>query len=77
MGVGFRLPPVAGLGGAGGAGAVRGSGGPGSPDKTAFDPMKHNPNDRFARLTPEQRVQRAQERERGGGQIVERRIEHN
>jgi len=41
--------------------------------------MKHNPNDRFARLTPEQRVQRARERAQGGGggQVIERRIERN
>jgi len=71
MGIGFRLPPA---GGPGGPDATQGSGGP---DKPRFDPMKLNPNDRFARLTPEQRVQRAQERQQGGGQVVERRIEQN
>jgi hypothetical protein len=74
MGFGFSLPPV---GGPGGPNGPRGPIGPGGPDKPGFDPMKHNPNDRFARLTPEQRVQRARERAQGGGQIIERRIELN
>jgi hypothetical protein len=62
MGVGFRLPPA----------SPNGPGGPGGP---AFDPMKHNPNDRFARLTAEQRVQRA--RQHGGlvQQNVDRDVE--
>jgi len=78
MGIGFRLPPVGGPGGdGGGPNASRGPGGPAGPLKPGFDPMKHNPNDRFARLTPEQRVQRAQQRQQGGGQIIERRIEQN
>jgi hypothetical protein len=66
--IGFRPPPV------GGPNAPHG---PDKPDGPAFDPMKHNPNDRFARLTAEQRVQRARERQQGGGQIVEQRIEKN
>jgi len=71
MGVGFRMPSNDGLGGPGG----HGGSGPGAPDKPGFDPMKHNPNDRFARLTPEQRVERA--RQRGGfmQQNVERNID--
>jgi hypothetical protein len=83
MGIGFRLPPVARQDGPGGGpNASRSPGamsGPGGPDKPGFNPMRHNPNDRFARLTPEQRVQRAQERAQGGGgaQIIERRIERN
>lgn len=62
MGIGFRLPPAA-------------PNGAGGPDRPGFDPMKHNPNDRFARLTPEQRVQRA--RQHGGfiQQNVDRDIE--
>jgi len=79
LGIGFKLPPAGGLGGMGGPNGPRGPGGPGGPggpDKPAFDPMKHNPNDRYARLTPEQRVQRARERAQGGGaQIIERRVE--
>lgn len=74
MGIGFRLPPP---GGPGGPNGPRGPFGPGGPEKPAFDPMKHNPNDRFARLTPEQRVQRARERAQGGGQVFEQRIERN
>jgi len=74
MGIGFRLPPAGGPGGFGGPNGPRR---PGGPDKPDFNPMKHNPNDRFARLTPEQRVQRARERAQGGGQIIERRIEQN
>src|SRR5258707_388818 len=74
MGIGFRLPPAGGPGGVGGPNGPRR---PGGPDKPDFNPMKHNPNDRFARLTPEQRVQRARERAQGGGQIIERRIEQN
>ncbi len=35
--------------------------GPPTP-RPGFDPMNRNPNDRFARFTPEQRVQRARER---------------
>jgi hypothetical protein len=70
MGIGFSLPP-------GGPNGPRGPLGPGGPVKPGFDPMKHNPNDRFAKLTPEQRVQRARERAQGGGQIIERRIEKN
>jgi hypothetical protein len=86
MGIGFRPPPVGGPGGLGGPNTGRvasGPGGtniargPGGPDGPRFDPIKHNPNDRFARLTPEQRVQRARERAQGGGQIVEQRIERN
>jgi len=42
--------------GVGFAGPGSGRPGPGS--------LKHDPNDRFARLTPEQRVQRARERRR-------------
>ena len=68
MGIGFRLPPT---------GGPDGPGGPGGPGKAGFDPMKHNPNDRFARLTPEQRVLRARERAQGGGTVIERRIEQN
>jgi hypothetical protein len=86
MGIGFRLPPVGGPGRvrpgeSGGPGGPTTGGpttirGPNGPDKPGFDPMKHNPNDRYARLTPEQRVQRARERAQGGGaQIIERRIE--
>jgi len=80
MGIGFRLSSAGGLGGLGGLSFVRGSGGsggtniargPGGSDSPRFDPMKHNPNDRFARLTLEQRVQRARERAQGGGQIFE------
>jgi len=82
MGIGFRLPPVGGpgrlrpgeSGGPGGPTTVRG---PNGPDKPGFDPMKHNPNDRFARLTPEQRVQRARDRAQGGIQIIERRVERS
>lgn len=86
MGIGFRLPPPGGPMGLGGPNIVRGPGGlgetnisrgPGGSDSPRFDPMKHNPNDRFARLTPEQRVQRARERAQGGGQVVEQRIERN
>jgi len=58
MGVGFRLPPP---------------GGPAGLDKPGFDAMKHDPNDRFARLTPEQRVERA--RQRGG--FIQQNIEQN
>lgn len=75
MGIGFRLPPVGGPDAAGGG--PNASHGPGKPDRPTFDPMKHNPNDRYARLTPEQRVQRARERQQGGGQIVEQRIEQH
>jgi hypothetical protein len=32
------------------------------PGRPGSDPLKHQPNDRFARLTPEQRVQRERER---------------
>jgi hypothetical protein len=32
------------------------------PPRPGSDPLKRNPNDRFARLTPEQRVLRARER---------------
>jgi hypothetical protein len=77
MGIGFRLPPAGGPGGFGSPNGPRGPFGPGGPDKSGFDPMKHNPNDRYARMTPEQRVQRARERAQGGGQIIERRIEQN
>jgi len=77
MGVGSRPPSVAGPGGLGGPKAFQGPGGPHGPDKPGFDPMNHNPNDRYARLTPEQRVERARERQRGGGQVIERRIEQN
>ena len=63
MGIGFRLPPP-------GPGGAAGSGGPDGP---RFDPMKHNPNDRFARLTPEQRVQRA----RQGRGMIQQNIESN
>jgi hypothetical protein len=82
MGIGFKLPPIdrQGGGGAGGRLAARGppgSGGPSEPHRPNFDPMKHNPNERFARLTPEQRVQQARERAQGGGRIVEQRIEKN
>jgi hypothetical protein len=74
MGIGFRLPPA---GGPGGSNVTRGPSGPTGPDKPGFNPMRHNPNDRFARLTPEQRVQQARDRQQGGGQIIERRIEQN
>jgi hypothetical protein len=77
LGIGFRLPPPGGPGGPNGPNGPRGPFGPGGPDKPAFDPMKHNPNDRFARLTPEQRVQRARDRAQGAGQVVEQRIERN
>ena len=78
LGVGFGPPPIAGTGGLGGPKAFQGPGGPHGPDKPGFDPMKHNPNDRYARLTPEQRVQRARDRQGGGGgQVIERRIEQN
>jgi len=81
MGIGFKLPPVVRSGGPRGPGergSTRGPDGPTGPPGPALDPMKHNPNDRFARLTPEQRVQRAQQRQQGGGgQIVERRVEQN
>jgi hypothetical protein len=33
-----------------------------TPGRPGSDPLKHEPNDRFARLTPEQRVQRERER---------------
>jgi hypothetical protein len=33
------------------------------PRHPGSDPLRHEPNDRFARLTPQQRVQRARERE--------------
>jgi hypothetical protein len=62
MGIGFRLPPA-------------GPNGPGDPGRPGFDPMKHNPNDRFARLTPEQRVQRARQRGAFVQQNVDRDIE--
>lgn len=65
MGIGFRLPPA-------GPSGPSGPGGPGGP---GFDPMKHNPNDRFARLTPEQRVQRARQRGAFVLQNVDRDIE--
>jgi hypothetical protein len=74
LGIGFRLPPA---GGPERLNTVRGPGGPGGPERPAFDPMRHNPNDRFARLTPEQRVQRARERAQGGGQVIQQRIELN
>lgn len=82
MGIGFKLPPIDRQTGGGGGGpvVVRGPGGPAGPaepHRPNFDPMKHNPNDRFARLTPEQRVQQARERAQGGGRIVEQRIERN
>jgi hypothetical protein len=77
VGIGFSLPPMGGPGGQGGTKGARGPLGPGGSDKSELDPMKHNPNDRFARLTPEQRVQRARERAQGGGQIIERQIERN
>jgi hypothetical protein len=81
MGIGFSPPSIARQDGPGGGPAFTrgpgGPGGPGGPDRPAFNPMKHNPNDRFARLTPEQRVQQARDRQRGGGQIIERRIEQN
>jgi len=76
MGIGFRLPPPGELRGPNGPNGPRGPFGPGGPEKPAFDPMKHNPNDRFARLTPEQRVQRARERAQGG-QIIQQQIEPN
>jgi hypothetical protein len=76
MGIGFRVPPPGGPGGPNGPNGPHGPFGPGGPDRPAFDPMKHNPNDRFARLTPEQRVQRARERAQGS-QVVEQRIERN
>jgi hypothetical protein len=77
MGIGFRLPPTRGPGEVGSPNAPRGPGGTNSLRGPGLDPMKHNANDRFARLTPEQRVQRARERAQGGGQIIERRIEQN
>jgi len=81
MGIGFRPPPVGRQDGPGGAtDASKGPGvtsGPAGPDRPGFNPMRHNPNDRFARLTPEQRVQQARDRQRGGGQLIERRIERN
>jgi hypothetical protein len=78
MGIGFSLPPIAERGGPDGTNSLRGLRGPAGADKPRFDPLKHNPNDRFARLTPEQRVQRARERAQGGGgQVIERRIEQN
>jgi hypothetical protein len=80
MGIGFRLPPPGGPGGPNGLNGPngpRGPFGPGGPDKPGFDPMKHNPNDRYARLTPEQRVQRARDRAQGGGQVIQQRIERN
>ena len=36
----------------------------GVPGRSGGDPMKHSQTDRFARLTPEQRVQRARERQK-------------
>jgi hypothetical protein len=62
MGIGFRPPPAS-------------PNGPGGPDRPGFDPMKHNPNDRFARLTPEQRVQHARQRGAFVQQNVDRDIE--
>ncbi len=60
MGVGFRLPP-------------HGPNGPGGPDRPGFNPMNHNPNDRFARLTPEQRVERARQH----GAFVQQNVDQN
>jgi hypothetical protein len=80
MGIGFRLPPVERDREAGtiGTSGPRGTDGLSEPHRPNFDPVKHNPNDRFARLTPEQRVQQARQRSQGGGgQVVERRIEQN
>ena len=59
--------------GPGGVGGPNGPRGPGGPDKPDFNPMKHNPNDRFARLTPEQRVQRAREPARSVSPLHRRR----
>ncbi len=78
MGIGFSLPLIAERGGPDGTNSLRGLRRPAGADTPRFDPLKHNPNDRFARLTPEQRVQRARERAQGGGgQVIERRIEQN
>ena len=82
MGIGVKLPPMGGQAGGGGGGpvVVRGPGGAtgvAEPHRPNFDPMRHNPNERFARLTPEQRVQQARERAQSGGRMIEQRIEKN